>query len=111
MTYLFVCDDHVEIGRNSEASRIIFDQTIACVEHLETVYLSSDKDVHLSMENFKPYITCTYYVVEDILRDLNQDQRKRFLQSWHSYCLANNDENELIEKQLMDLDEISKVSR
>lgn len=115
MTYLFICDDNVEteygeFGRNKLATRLMLDQTIQCIKRLEAIYVNGNHEHHISMLDFKPYIICTYFIVEEILLDYNIEQRIRFLNTWQSYCLANDKENELIEKQILDFDMISKVS-
>lgn len=110
MAYLFICDDHIELGRDKDATNQIINEAMDCIKRLEAIYVNGD-DHNVSLLRFKPFMLCVYFVVEDILLDMNMDQRKRFIHVWRSYCLANNNENELIEVQLLDLDAISKVSK
>lgn len=109
MGYLFTCDDHIELGRDKEMTERIVDQTMDCIGRLEAIHVNG-VDHNVSLLNVQPYILCTYFIVEEILLDMNIEQRKRFIHFWRLYCLANNKENELIEAQLLDLDTISKVS-
>lgn len=108
MAYLFICDDHIELGRDKEITEQIINQAMDCIKRLEAIHVNGV--VHnVSLLGFKPYILCAYFIAEDILLEMNMEQRRRFIQVWRSYCLANNKENELIEVQLLDLDAISKV--
>ncbi|XP_037024969.1 uncharacterized protein LOC119066543 [Bradysia coprophila] len=108
MGYLFICDDHIELGRDKKTTNLIIDQAMDSIKRLEAIHVTGEEH-NVSLLNFKPYILCVYYVVDEIFLDMSMDQRKRFIEVWRSYCLANNNENELIEVQLLDLDRISKV--
>ncbi|XP_037049366.1 uncharacterized protein LOC119083687 [Bradysia coprophila] len=108
LSYLFVGDDHVEIGRTKEATQQITNQAINCIRRLEAIHVTGEEH-NVSLLNIRQFIVCTYLVVEDILLDMKMEQRKRFLQAWRSYCLATSKENELIEIQLLDLDVIVKT--
>lgn len=81
MTYLFICDDNVEteygeFGRDKQATRIMLHQTLLCIKRLAGIYVNCQQHHDISMLDFKPYIICTYFIVEEILLDYNVEQRK-----------------------------------
>jgi len=103
--------EYGEFGRDKESTRLMLDQTMQCIRRLESIYVNTKQQQHhISMLDFKPYNICTYFIAEEILLDYNVEQRKRFLKMWQLYCEANDKENELIEKQILDFDVVSKVS-
>lgn len=109
MAYLFICDDHIELGRNTETADEVVNQSLDCIRRLEVMHVNGGEH-KISLLGFKPFILCAYFVAEEILLDMNMEQRKRFIEVWRWYCFANTKEHELIESQLLDLDAITKVS-
>jgi len=85
-------------------------EAMDCIQRLEAIHVNGD-DCNVSLLSFKPYTLCGYTVVDDILLDMDMVQRKRFLNGWRLYCLAHKKEQLLIEQQLLDLNEINKVSQ
>lgn len=109
MAYLYIYDDHIEFGRDKETIHQINEEVMECIRRLEAIHVNGN-DHKVSLLRFKPYTMCVYFIVEDILLDMNMVQRKRFIKMWRSYCLATYKEKELDKVELLDLDAISKVS-
>lgn len=106
---MYIFDDEVEVGRGTKPIGPIVDQILTCIDRLEAIYVNGERP-NISFLGFQPYIICTNFIAEDILIEFNIEQRKRFLKNWRLYCSSVEKENELIEKQSLELDQIIKVS-
>lgn len=64
MSYLFICDDNVELGRDKEATLVMFFQTINCIKRLEAVYVKGEHR-NISTLGLRHYTLCVYFIVEE----------------------------------------------
>ena len=112
MQYLFILDDHGECdwgeaARKTQESEALWAQFYSCLD----LVLDKNAEVKVRPVNWKPYITGLYFAIEEICLQYDHKQRKRLVNTYKDYGLANQEEAHLIQTgQLVEnLDQLFKV--